>query len=191
MLIAKTNPTGIDWYVTQLQTKLHDRLIDANHFNLSDSSQYRAYGRCYRNKNDNGYIAENYESDGQYKEVYYDSSLAVISWFGLTGSIKRGTGYEADMHLVFFANLELLALKDPDGNAISHRADEELRQMVLKVIGKSSFGFEVQSVELSLDNVLREYPGSRRENRMASVDMHPAHCFRINLKLFYDANKFC
>ena len=191
MLYSKTNPVGVDIPIQKLQTELYRKLIDADHWNLADTSKYKAYGRCYRNKVDDGYIAENYEGGSNYKEVYWDSSLTAISFFGITKEIKAGINSEADIHLVFFADLSKLALKDKELNTITHRADEELRQMVLKIIGTHSHGFNYVSTELWLENVLKEYPGSRREKRLAAVDMHPVHCFRINLKLIYNANKIC
>lgn len=189
MLIVKTNPKGIDWYIQKLQTALHTRLIAA--WELEDTNQYKCYGRCYRNKTDNGYIAENYEGGDKYKEVYWDSSLTAISFFGITREMKYSTGFESDVHLVFFADLSKLALKDKDADVITHRADEELRTMVIDFIGKHSYGFSITGVELWLENVLREYPGSRRDERLIAVDMHPIHCFRINLKLLYNPNKNC
>lgn len=191
MLIARTNPVGIDFYIQKLQTKLHTVLIGSTGFNLGDPDQYKCYGRCYRNKTDDGYIAENFEGANQYKEVYWDSSLTAISFFGITNNVKVGISNEADVHLVFFADLNKLALKDADGNTIAHRADEELRTMVQSIIGKYAYGFTYVSTELWIENVLREYPGSRRENRLKFVDMHPVHCFRINLKLIYNPNKIC
>jgi hypothetical protein len=191
MLSVKTRPTGIDWYIQQLQTKLHDMLINADNWNLSDTDQYEAYGRCYRNKTDNGYTAEVFTTGNDYKEVYWNDSLTAISFFGLSGQIKRSVGHEADIHLVMFADLNKLALKDSAGTLITHRADEELRQMVADIIGKNSFGFQMISVDLWLENVLKEYAGSRRDNRLKAVDMHPVHCFRINLSLKYNANKNC
>lgn len=192
MLITKTNPSGLNWYVQQLQTALHTTLVGASGWNLADSAAYRAYGLCYRNKTADGYVAENYEGSDQYREVYFDDTLTAISFFGLSGPItQNGAGSEADVHLVFFADLNKLALKDSTGATISHRADEELRNSVLNLIGKSRLGFVYQSTELWLENVLKEYPGSRRDERLKYVDMHPGHCFRINLKLFFNQKKIC
>jgi hypothetical protein len=191
MLITKTNPAGIDFYVQQLQTKLHTILIDADHWNLADATKYECYGRCYRNKTKDGYIAEVYTSANDYKEVYWNDTLTVLSFFGMSNNIQKGVQNQADVHLVLFADLSKLALKDKDDNTISHRADEELRLMVQNVIGKNSYGFEFISIDLWLENVLREYPGSRRDDRLKYVDMHPVHCFRINLKLTYNPNKIC
>lgn len=189
MLITKTNPVGLDINIQQLQVKLHRELIAK--WALADDTQFECYGRCYRNKTDTGYIAEVYQTGGEYKEVFWNDTLTALSFFGISGSISHDKMSHADVHLVFFANLSKLALKDKAGNVIVHRADEELRQSVLQVIGKSSFDFILDSVELWLENVLRDYPGSRRDDRLKAVDMHPVHCFRVNLKIFFDPNKNC
>lgn len=189
MLISRTNPMGVDWYIQALQTKLHDVLIDADHLNLiSTPEEYKAYGRAYRNKTDDGYIAENYEGGDEYREVYFDDTVSLLSFFGISSGIKAN---EADVHLVFFADLQKLAIKNHDGDQVQHRADEELREMVRKILGRFSYGFTYVSTDLWLENVLREYPGSRRDGRLVSVDMHPRHCFRINLKLIFNPNKIC
>ena len=191
MLITRTNPTGIDFYIQQLQTKIHTLLINADHWNLADNTQYQCYGRCYRNKTKDGYIAEVYTSGNDYKEVYWNDTLTAISFFGISNTIAHSVQNQADVHLVFFANLSKLGLKDKNDNIITHRADEELRLMVQNIIGKNSFGFEFVSIDLWIENVLREYPGSRRDDRLKYVDMHPVHAFRINLKLTYNPNKNC
>jgi hypothetical protein len=191
MLSIKINPVGIDYHIQQLQTKLHTDLIDADHWALADAAQYEAYGRCHRNKTDDGYIAEVFHSGNEYKEIFWNDTLTALSFFGISNTIKRGVNNEADVHFVMFANLAKLALVDADGTVIAHRADEELRQMVTGITGKYSFGFKIQSVDLWLENVLREYSGSRRDDRLKYVDMHPVHCFRINLKLLYNPNKIC
>lgn len=182
MLINRTSPAGIDWYIQNLQTLLHSRL--KTEWNMGDTA-YKAYGRCYRNKTDDGYTAENYEGSGEYREVYWDDSLTALSFFGISGQMRREVNTEADIHLVFFVDL---AKAKP---LISHRADEEVRSDVLAVLGKSAHGFTITGTELWLENVLREYPGSRRDNRLKAVDMHPIHCFRINMTLIYNPNKTC
>jgi hypothetical protein len=182
MLNLKTNPVGIDWYVQQLQKKLHTALLAK--WEITDS-KYECYGRCYRNKKDNGYVAEVYTSGNDYKEVYWNDTLAAISFFGISNNVKRGIKSEADVHLVFFLDLS----KAKPG--ITHRGDEEVRQDVINIIGNTSFGFNHLSTELWLENVLREYAGSYRDQRLRAVDMHPVHCFRINLKLLFDQNKIC
>lgn len=184
MLISKTTPKGMDYHIQELQTALHTGLLAAWGI---DTSLYKAYGRCYRNKTPDGYIAENYEGSGEYKEVYWDDSLAALSFFGITDQARAqtGLGSEVNVHFIMFANLSTLY------PTITHRADEELRGKVQSLIGAYGYGFSYVGTELWLDNVLREYAGSRRDNRLLAVDMHPTHCFRINLKLLYRPNKIC
>lgn len=180
MLITKTKPVGLDAAVQQLQTFLHSQLVKT--WKLTDDSVYQCHGLIYRNKKDSGYIAEAYIGNNEYKEVYWDDALSAISWFGRSDKTVFDKQTTTNVHLVFFVNLEKLK------PTIQHRADEEIRNDIQKLFAYSLFGFSFESVELWIDNVLKEYPGSRRDDRLKAVDMHPIHCFRINLKCFYDTN---
>lgn len=186
MLITRTNPAGIDSNIQDVQQQLHSNLITAWGI---DPEKYKCYGRCYRNKTlDNGYIAEVYTAKGEYKEVYHDDSYIALSFFGVSNRPIDQTYDRMDVHLVFFVDLKKLALKDVDGNVIQHRADEECRQIVHDAIPQFSYGFEYKSTEYWIENVLREYPGSRRDERLKYVDMHPVHSFRLNYSVQYDTN---
>jgi len=182
MLNLKDTPVGIDWHIQKAQQKLHTYLTAK--WAIADKD-YECYGRAYRNKEKSGYIAEVYDANGEYKEVYWDDKLKAISFFGVGENIAYSTQSTANVHLVFFVNLKKLK------PSITHRADEEIRQDVFNAFGKSSYGLVFQSFDLWLDNVLREYPGSRRDERLKYVDMHPVHCFRLNYKISFDPNKNC
>lgn len=184
MLIQKNNPAGIDWYIQQLQNKLHAALVPAWGL-IGSPVEYECYGRCYRNRRDTGYIAEVYTTGNEYKEVFWNDRLAAISFFGISNNIRRAGKAEADVHLVFFVNLAKVKQN------VAHRGDEEAREDVTNIIGSSSFGFSLQSVDFGIDQVLREYSGSYRDERLKAVDMHPSHCFRVNLKLLYNPNNIC
>jgi hypothetical protein len=182
MLITKTNPVGIDVPVKKFQTFLHGRLKTAWSLE-TDDPLYRCYGRCYRNQTSDGYIAENYEGENNYKEVYLDDALKAISFFGIGQRLNSDTGkLVTDVHLVFFVNLASLKA------SITHRADEEVKRDVLNACDNGMFGFTFESIETGLQNVLREYPGSRRDDRLKFVDMQPKHCFRLNFSLNYNIN---
>ena len=180
MLIQKINPTGLDIPVQRFQSLIHTKLLAVWGI---DSSQYKSYGVAIRNPTADGYTAENYEGLQGYKEVYYDDSLSAISFFGRTGQIRMDTGsMMQQIHLVFFVDLKKIK------PTISHRADEEVRKDVLTAIGTGMYGFTPTSVELWIENVLREYPGSRRDDRLRYVDMDNRHCFRINFDFKYNIN---
>lgn len=188
MLIVKDKPTGVDWYIQQLQTALHKGLMKAWNLDPNDPTKnklFECYGRCYRNKKDNGYIAEVFDGGNEYKEVYWSDSLYAISFFGLQTPITIQVQSIAQVHLIFFVNLAKLK------PALTTRADQEVRADVEKIIGAGLFSFKPLSVDLWIENVLKEYQGSRRDDRLKVVDMHPIHCFRINMQLFFDPNKIC
>lgn len=187
MLSVITNPVGIDVQIRKMQEFIHARLMDT--WNLdqnvaAENKLYECYSRCYRNKKDNGYVAEVYKGANQYKEVYWNDKLNAISFFGMDGSIDQTkSGYqETDVHLVFFVNLKKLK---PDS---TNRADEEVRVDILNILSFPEFGFKFTGIALGLENVLKEYPGSYRDQRLKAVDMHPIHCFRLNFQLQYNYN---
>lgn len=187
MLITKTNPVGIDIAIQNLQTYLHKQLVTKWGLTGHDDPAYECYGRCYRNKKDSGYIAEVFTGGLggiDYKEVYWDDKLKAISFFGTGAKTTFDLKNKTDVHLVFFVNLQKLK------PLVSHRADEEVRNEIQQLFGNTLEGFSYESIELWLDNVLKEYPGSRRDNRLVAVDMQPVHCFRINFTLLYSP-KIC
>jgi hypothetical protein len=192
MLIQKANPTGVDWYISKLQRHMHSKLIAA--WGLADADQYHCHGRCYRNRREDGYVAEVYNGQNEYsKDLYWDDNLSVVSFFGIGFQAQtEGLSFRQDIHLVFFGNLSKLALKNGIGEEIDYRGDEEFRRSVVNVIGQYGFfGFRITSVETGIENVLREYPGSLRDQGLKNVDLQPVHCFRVNLTLLYNPNKTC
>jgi hypothetical protein len=179
MLITKSNPVGVDAAIQRLQTKLHTYLVDK--WTITTSADYECYGRCYRNKKDTGYIAEVFTTGKDYKEVYWNDTLKAISFFGASDKVdsKRGM-IEQGVHLVFFVNATKLK------PAITHRADEEVRKDVAEFFsGLSKEGFQYMGYETGVENVLKEYPGTRTSSNVAKLDMQPVHSFRINLKGLY------
>lgn len=179
MLIQKTNPKGIDLSIQKLQSYIHTELTTL--WGVTDT--FECYARASRNRTSDGFIAEVLTSGKSYKEVYWNDALAAISFFGTgTRSTSELGQLKTDVHLVFFTNLTKLK------PSIVHRADEEVRKDVINACMKGDYGFTLESVETGLDNVLREYPGSRRDDRLIGVDMQPKHCFRLNFSILYDIN---
>ena len=194
MLITKTNPSGVDYSIQLFQTELHDALMSAWGLNPADTAEnklYECYGRCYKNRKDNGYVAEVYTGSDQYKEVYWNNALYAISFFGMSDKVDMANNNKTELHLVFFVDLKKLALLDRSGNAIAHRSDEEIHNQVQGIIRKSLYGVILNSIETGMVNVLRDYPGSYRDERLKHVDMHPVHCFRLNMSLEFDINNYC
>lgn len=172
-------PKGIDVPIRKFQEKLHGLLLTAWGI---ETALYQSYARCYRNKKGTGYVAEVYTGSNEYKEVYWNDSFNAISFFGIGNTISHEKIETVDVHLVFFVNLEKLK------PALTNRGDEEVRLDVLNAVQTNNFGFRYTGVELGIENVLKEYPGSYRDGRLNAVDMHPVHCFRLNFSLTYNKN---
>lgn len=180
MLFVKVKPVEIDIPIQKAQTRAYNNLVVA----WGGTIKYNAHGRCYRNKTESGYIAEVFTGGEEYKEVYMDDTLDAISFFGLSDKITSDDLSTVNVHWVFFVNLTKIK------PLIAHRADAEVRQDVHKAMGIAAFGLNYQSCEFTIDNVLREYPGSRRA-KLLNADMHPWHCFRLNYKMIFDPKKVC
>lgn len=189
MLNSRTSPSGVDFHIGRLQTYLHNHIVPG--YLATDA--YHSYDRVYRNKTSDGYAAEAYIGGTQYKDVYYDNATALISFFGLGNPVNTsGVMHEAPVHLVFFANLDLITtLKNSAGGSVSHRADEELVKMIADKLGAAAFGFSINSIERGFEACLREYPGSRAKSLQYGADMQPGFCFRINMTLTYNPKKYC
>lgn len=179
MLIQKTTPVGIDVAIQKFQSYIHSALLAK--WNIT--TEYLSYPRASRNKTDDGYIAEVLQSGNSYKEVFHDDRNHASSFFGLSTRTDNEQGiHSTDVHLVFFTNVKKIK------PSIAHRADEEVRLDVINASSSGMYGFQLESIETGIENVLREYPGSRRDDRLTAVDMQPNHCFRLNFSLTYDIN---
>jgi len=179
MLFTKVSPVGVDIPIQKLQTHLHDKLLGVWGI---DTSLYHAYGRCYRNQKDAGYVAEVYTGLNEYREVYLDDRLAALSFFGLTGDVDYNIVNRADVHLIFWVNVERL-------KQLAHRGDEEVRKDVQVIAKDKLFGFTLSGLRLGIDRVLQEYRGMTSQSTPDGLkfrDMHPFHCFRFDFSLQYD-----
>lgn len=181
MLVLKTKPVGLDAIVQRFQTALHDKLVRVWGLSTDELKKlYVAHGRCYRNKTADGYKAEVYTGGSEYGDPLWDDTLRAISFVGVSQTIQATDTSKA--HLAFFVDVAKIY------PAITHRADEEIRRDVLQAIGANLGGFKVESIETGIDRVLAEYSATKKLLE-AKMDMHPVHCFRVNLSFAYDPNK--
>jgi len=181
MLYTKISPVGIDIQIQRLQTLLFAKLPAI--WGISDTL-YECYGRCYRNQKDEGYVAEVYKGNNEYKEVYVDDRISAISFFGLTDqTIDMNKVNKAEVHLIFWVDIKKVK------PALLHRGDEEVRKDVEQII-KNKYGFQLSGIDLGIENVLRDYPGSLESDKVIKYrDMHPFHCFRFNFDLLYNISQ--
>ena len=180
MISLKDTPKGIDIPIQKLQQYLYDKLTTI--WSLSNND-FKCYGRAYKNDLEKGFVPEVYVGNNEYKEVLLDDTVKALSFFGVSDERKGKFDFTTDVFLIFF--VDIIKIKP-----LQHRADEELKIDVLNLFKTSLFGFELTSIVTGKENVLKEYTGSRRDEALKYIDMHPKHCFRLNFSLNYN-NKFC
>lgn len=171
MVIAKTNPTGLDALINYMQKTLHDKLSALWNVDIT------AYPKCYVNtKTDEGRqfkTIEFYSGASEYENVIYAEGNKFF--FIQTDDItpKDMQNYQTRLSLFFTVNLSDVK---PD---IVHRADEEVHNDVLNIINKIS----KVSLNRLVTDIQKVYSGFEyREND----DYHPYHCFKIELDVYYN-----
>jgi len=176
MNIVKATTVGIDKPIQNFQTYLYGKLTDT--WTLSDSNSLFT-GRCYKNQVEEGVIAEIYLGSNEYKEVFLDDTKKAQMFFVVDDerNFSDTTIIGTNVSIIFIVNAEKIY---PDG-----RYDEEIRNDVLKLLDTDLLGFTFTSLETGIDNVFREFSGSRINVGMKYRDMHPFHCFRLNFNLTY------
>ncbi|MDH6304615.1 hypothetical protein M2459_001350 [Parabacteroides sp. PF5-5] len=172
MLYVKENPTGIDKPIQKLQNRIWSGLLKA--WGIAESD-YNSFCRVYINRKDGGYIPEFYMGRNEYRETFFDDKVYATSFFVMDETVKfESTSMRTTGSLIFCVNLERLKSK------VLHRADEEVRMDVVSLC--NMYGFTVSSIQVGIKNVFREFS----QDVIKFTDMHPFHCFRINMNIIYD-----
>lgn len=178
MLIQNETVTGLDLRIQAHQRFLHTYILNA--WGVS-TDKYKCYGRVYRNRRGQGYVPEVLESGKEYKEVLFDNSLQVQSFYGIGNNQKiSGKQYSADIHLIFFTNLTAIKTE------LAHRGDMEVRKDLFIFLRRNHFSLEPIAEKTGVESVLSDYPGKAKDTLLSKADMHPWHCFRFDFKCIYD-----
>jgi hypothetical protein len=171
MLYLKESPMGIDIPIQRIQNRINATLIKT--WGLRDG-EYNCFGRVYRNQRENAYIPEVYVGNSEYRETFYDDRVPATSFFSVSEIAKGDLGWlTSNISLIFCVNLERIK---PN---IRHRADEEAH---FDVLGAFQGLAEVESVITGISNVFRDFSAQS----IKFTDMHPFHCFRINMSVGYN-----
>lgn len=178
MIMTKLKPVGIDLPIQALQNFLYVQL--QKKWNMA-ASDYKCYGRAYRNQTPDGYTPEVFLGNGttiEYADTLVDDTCKVNSFFSVGESQKYlpAHGMIANVALIF--NVTNISLIKP---GYAYRADEEVRLDVEMLVKTPRFGFQFDSVETGIDNVFKEFSGWNKKKGIQYMDMHPYHFFRINL----------
>lgn len=183
MKFTRTTVTGIDTPIQGHQDWLYPKLVTAWGLDGASAKDYNSYGRAYRNERENGFVPEVFMGGRDYQEVLLNDKVKALSFYSVDGVVPfRNNQFVAQVALIFFADLKRLA---PGAD----RNDEELRQDVIKLVqGNLNYGFKFTGYEVGVENVLKDYAGVFRDERMKFRDMQPFHSFCLNFELTYKQN---
>lgn len=178
-LITKENPVGADYNINQLQFKIYNEL---------DWTKYESYHRAYKNVKDSNVLPEVYIGGGDYKEVLFDDTFNVTSFFLLGDTRARDSSfkYTTTASIIFQADLSRLF---PE---IRHRADEELKLCVLQVLEKNLYGFTLTDVISGVNNVYSDLGINSPElnQKVNLTDMSNFHVVKFDMDLAF-TNNYC
>lgn len=175
MLIRKTEPVGVDKIIDLLQVHLY----------VLNLTKWESYPRAYKNPkrfDKQGFIPEVYLPNGDYKEVFYDDSFN-LSTFWVVGENREVGNDRANVpiSLIVQANLkELFPL-------ISHRADEELNNLLWDRLRLFTLGAKIETIETSIENVYREFS----RTQLTFDDMNEFYVVRFNFIATFESEKKC
>lgn len=180
MLHLKSNPIGIDADLQQLQTDVYNSLKS------TWVDKLEGYGRIYKDvDSDSGTLKPFWFVDGKdYKEVYYDDNSSGNFFFidGDNHTSEDGFVFEAAVKCVFMVNLNEILSSETD------RADAKAQRDVIHLLRELSIGkFEITGIEKGLSNVFSGLDFSG----VHFSDIHPKHCFSVNINLWYYLDQEC
>jgi hypothetical protein len=175
-MYLKASPSGIDYYIQQLQVLLYNRLVVSWGDTGLASAMFDFYGRAYKLYRFDGFEPNVFTGGKEYKEVLFNDKLAALMWFGLNDSeaVDTTTQHRYKISLYGFVNLARLNPNETD------RTDVEVINEVVNLIN-GSFGFYVQQVYHNADSVLSMYSGTKVKEGVKTFNMQPNAIFRIDM----------
>lgn len=176
-IVSKTNPIGIDAVVDSLQNKLQT-LVTNNEW-----TALQIYPRAYKNETDNGIKPEiftEYDTK-EYQEVLFDDNYDATCFFLMNDNlnvVNLGQRVEGNLSIIF--QVKLPKIKP----SITHRADEEVRYDILRVLERNRYNWEITNIITGIDNV---YTGFNTDG-IQWTDMSEWHVFRIEMSGTYNVS---
>ncbi|WP_438423259.1 hypothetical protein [Aquimarina macrocephali] len=165
MNYLKENPVGIDIQIQRLQIKLYESL----RFEGIDG-----YGRVYLEDKKGKRKPLYFINGNEYKEVLINDSTSGTFFFIEDEKSKIELPKSVtEVDIIFL--LDLKKIKP----TITHRADEEVRVDILKVLNRCRY-FEVEEITKGI-KALSDF-----DTKL--IDMQPYHFIKINGKLRYQFN---
>lgn len=183
----KNNLFGIDSTIQSIQIDLYNQLLSAWEGDID------GYGRVYKNINQrtnsfnvgNSYIPEWYNSlQKDYEDLYYNDNKSCVFCFivGDRDTTEDSVLYTTDAKCVFMVDLSKIY------SGSSERLDAKAHRDATEVLRNFGYNkFQINGIDKGIDSVFSDFDTSK----VKFDDMHPLHCFSVNLNLEYYLTDKC
>ena len=165
---------SIDTVIQSVQNDLYNSL------SIMWQGELNGYGRVHKN----GDKAEWYSGDGEYEDVYYNDEYSGNFFFIDSDSHNTDDEYvfTSDVKCVFMVNLNEILPND------AIRQDVKAQNQVVELLRKiADQRYTITGVDKDLSSIFRGLDSSV----IAFENIHPTHCFAVNLKLNYYITDEC
>ena len=183
-IIKQSNVKGIDQSIQSFQSFIYTALCGV--WGLS-GTDWDCYDRAYRNQSKDGYYPEVFKGNStgvaksqDYKEALFNDAVKVQSFF-LLGDDTKIAGVKATVQVSLIFMLNVPKIK----TGATNRADEKIRNDVIRQCMYERYGFKVSGISTGIDSVFKEFSGWKKKEGIKSRDIHPWHCFRIDFEVSY------
>lgn len=179
MNYTTTTTIGLDALIASVQTDLY------NYIGTRWSGTINGYGRVSKNKRaDRGEVAEWYLGDNEYQEVYFDDEFSGSFFF--IDADKHETedehAYSASVKCVFMVDLKQVLPNETE------RSDAKARRDIVECLRKIAYGrYSITGIETGIDTIFQGLD----QSDLKFMDIHPQHCFAVNLKILYYLKDQC
>ena len=172
-LVRKTQPAGLDFALDALQEHL---------WNSLDLDNWQSYHRAYKNpksrEGGTGFVAEIYQSNGEYvTDAYFDDKFSTVSFFILADELIDHPDGELNRARCAW----IVQLKLDKSYTTIHRADEELRNDVVGAFKQFRQVMNLQTIT-GIPNVYRGFDFEA----LRYDDMSNIHVLRVEFDLRYN-----
>lgn len=175
MIVAKTNPVGVDREIDRLQRSLDAKI---------DLGNWEIYGRANINPKGDVLIPEVYIGNGfEAKEVFFDDNFDTTSFFLSDSRIEMlAGGYKSKRLISLIIQTKILKVFGSAPRDVPHRGDEELINEMLLILQKHP-GIEMLSIDTGIRDVYKEFD----TEKIKYTDMSDFNVVRFNFNMTYTA----
>lgn len=168
MNYLKTNPVGLDAVLHKIQVKLYDKLTKLWGVELD------GYPRCYSLKRETKKTIEHYLGNGEYESLIHAENNKFFFLADNDYAQESLNHYNTKVDLYFILNL------DECKGLIEHRADEEVKRDIIKIVTDCENVGENIKIVTGIESI---FMGFVRNN---IDDIHPYYYFKaiIDIKDF-------